>query len=405
MKPYQLLGAGMLTGLVVGFVVAWQIKPTAGNAESAADMPLRTRVERRPTTSNPLGKPAPSAVLQRWEELQNDDDGEGKREALLSALCKEEFPQLLAEISSKARFSGLDDPSQLHDFFKAWHSKAPDAALVWLRTLPKVQDRQRLMLEIVDEVAESNLEDALAMLRQNVHAEGYISITNMVLEKAAAQGAEKLMEVCKLGIGAVERPVFSSWQVSFPEGFDFKRVLDDLAATKAEFGEGERFGAVPTNLLSEWGNRDFQAALAWLKEGKDVPDNGCSDLIAAVPPAQAGALLALTFDPTAPESNRYKDVAFALYRITSSEILDAFLQAAPGERATHIGGLFDEPSCIGEFQALLLERMSAELRAEALSRNFKNGVDPQTKSALTRLLVGLGHSEVEIQTLLPERKD
>lgn len=406
MKPFHYVVIGILAGAVGGFILAWQLKPADGNPESAAATPLRTKVERRPTILHPSGKPVPSAFSRQWEEADQTDDTEEKRKALLAALDSDEFPQLLAEISGKSGFNGLDfvEIEQLHELFKAWHAKAPEAALEWLRALPKAEDRQQLLCEIVDEAAEIDLEGALALLRQNARDDGYISIPNSVLEKAAGQGASKLLEVCKLGIGANERPVFSSWSVSYPEDFDFKRVLDDLAATQAAFREGERFGAVPSNLLSEWGKRDFQAALAWIKERKTVPENGFSDLVAAVAPAEAGVLLASTFDPAAPEGERYKDVGFTLYRTPSPEILEAFLQAAPGERSMHLDSLFDLPSSLGELQALLLERMSTEQRAEALRRRFKNGTDPEIRSSLSRLLRGLGHSEEEIHSLLPARQ-
>lgn len=67
-----------------------------------------------------------------------------RREALLAGLGPAEFPALLAEMDDMAGLSGLDNPgeNQLRLLFKAWHAKAPDAALTWLNALPKSEDRR-----------------------------------------------------------------------------------------------------------------------------------------------------------------------------------------------------------------------------------------------------------------------
>lgn len=407
MKPLHYAGAGVFAGSLAGFVIAWQVKPTAGNSSSDPASPLQTRVERRSAGARPMGRLAPSEFSQHWQETSEEEDSEAKHEALLAGLGPAEFPALLAEIDDKAGLSGLDNPgdNQLRELFKAWHAIAPEAALAWLRALPKPEDRHRLLWEIVDEVAETDLDGAVSMLRQyGTDDEGLIAIIpDKLLEKALEQGEDKLLEVCKLGLRrGGDWP--SSCQMSYPERFDFRRVLDGLASAQAEIGEQGRFANVPSNLIREWAKRDFQDAWAWLQENKTVPANGKSDLIGAVPPADAGALLGSVFDPAAPEDKRYEEVNRELYRKPSPEMLEAFLQAAPGERAAHLGGLFDElrGGNLGEIHALLLERMSPEQRAQALRRNFKNGVDPQTRSSLARLLLGLGHREEEIQSLLPE---
>lgn len=318
-----------------------------------------------------------------------------------------EFPDLLAEMDDKAGLSGLDNPgdNQLRQLFNAWDAKAPEAALAWLRALPKPEDRHRLLWDIVDKIAESNLDGAVSILRQyGTDDEGFIVIIpDKLLEKAVDQGEDKLLEVCKLGLKrGGDWP--SSCQMSYPEDFDFRRVLDGLAAAQAEMGEQARFAIVPSNLISEWAKRDFQGAWAWSRQGKPVPHNYTSDLIEVIAPADVGVLLASVFDPAAPEDKRYQEVNSEFYRKPSPEVLEAFLEAAPGERAVHLGGLFDDlrGGNLGEIHALLLERMSPEQRAEALRRNFKNGMDSQTRSSLARLLRGLGHGDKEIHLLLPD---
>ena len=290
MKPFHRLVIGILAGAAGGFIMAWQLKPAVGNPESAADIPLRTRMERRPTTTHPLGKPAPSAFSLRWEELEDDEDGEQKREGLLAALSADDFPQLLAEISGKAGLTGLgyEENEQLEEVFKVWHAKAPEAALGWLRSLPKAEDREGLLHAIVEEAAETDLDAALAILSQNGRdKDGRISVPDKVLEKAANLGAEKLLEVCKLGLGRSRDGTYDRELGRYPTDFDFKLVLDGLAAAAVELGEDGSFARVPGNLLSEWAKRDLQAAWAWSREGKTVSGNEMSSLIAVTSPAAA----------------------------------------------------------------------------------------------------------------------
>lgn len=181
-------------------------------------------------------------------------------------------------------------------------------------------------------------------------------------------------------------------------------MLDGLAAAQAGIGEQARFANLPGNLISEWAKRDFRSAWARSLEGKSVPDNDTSDLIDATPPADAGVFFAAVFDPSAPEDKRYDEVIRQFYLKPSPEMLEALLEAAPGEREAHLRGLFDDlrRSNLGEIHGLLLERMSPDQTVEALRRNFTNGMDSHTRSLLARLLRGLGHGDEEIHLLLPE---
>ena len=236
MKPLHYAGAGVFAGALAGVIIAWQVKPTVGNASSHVASTLQTRVEWRSASTRPTGRFTPSQFSRSWQETDDDEDSEKKREALLAGLGPAEFPALLAEMDDKAGLSGLDNPgdNQLRQLFKAWHAKAPEAALAWLRALPKPEDRHRLLWDIVDEIAESNLDGAVSILRQyGTDDEGFIVIIpDKLLEKAVKQGEDKLLEVCKLGLKrGGDWP--SSCQMSYPEGFDFRRVLDGLAAAQA----------------------------------------------------------------------------------------------------------------------------------------------------------------------------
>jgi hypothetical protein len=246
------------------------------------------------------------------------------------------------------------------------------------------------------------------MLRQyGRDEEGNISIPTELLENAAAKGADKLLEVCKWAGQRNGDEIFVPDIDAYPSDFDFKLVLDGLAAAGAEFGKDGGFSNLPGNLLSEWAKRDFQAAWAWSQEGKAVPGNEVSSLIAVTSPADAGALLGSAFDPAAAD---YLDAQRALFDKPLPEMLDAFLQAAPGDRAAHLDGLFSlgwsGDVDFDEFRSLILERMSPEQRVEVLRHKTKESrVNSKVWTALARTLRALGHSEEEIQTLRPELRD
>lgn len=411
----------MILGGILGFSIAWQVKPAVMVATAEVAPPQRTRAGRQEGAygARPAaGKSAASAYSQRWQRPVVDsaalfafsrrwddtgqEDSGGRKEALCATLGPNEFPPLIAGICANAGLSGLDGHryDQLRALFKAWHAKAPETALAWWRTLPEDEFSQELFGKVAENLSESNLDGALAMLRQDSST----SIPRAVAQKAAMQGADKLLEVCTLK--ATRQDISQgSCQLVFPKDFDFKRVLNGLAAAQSGLGEGETFRSVPINLLRDWAKRDAQGASAWLKEGKKVVYNGIGEFIwgatEGVPPAAAGTTLAAVFDPTKPADRCYDDVRGAFRNHPSPEMLDAFLQAAPGDRAEHLAGLFDGSSD-NEMQALLLERMSPAQRIEVVRVRYK---DTQGAfSAQVRTLRALGHSEEDIREMLPGRR-
>ena len=269
---------------------------------------------------------------------------------------------------------------------------------------------------IVDGLVATDLDAALALLRQQgSYVCGHVTIPDILLEKAPAHGADTLMEICRLGLNPGSCTV--GMPLTYPDGFDFKRVLDGLAEAKAAFGEDAGFSLLPTNLVAKWAELDPPAAWAWLQQGEIIVFNGTKEFFEAYASTEAGTakdvgvLLASTFEPAADPDRCYDNVWAALGARPSPEMLESFLEAAPGERATLLDGLFDHAwSWLGgkpeqvHVCALLLDRMTPSQRLETLRRNGIYLPDEEQQRALIPVLRRLGHSEEEIQTLWPMLK-
>jgi len=395
-----------------GFALAWLVKPapTVGRVETA---PPRTREDG--SDRPPLATKPAAAALQR---LQEEGYTREKREAVLASLSPAEIPAMLAEVKERGGLYQLnyEDKELFDELVRAWYAKAPETALAWLHNLPKPDDQDRVLGAIVDGLVATDLDAALALLRQQgSYVCGHVTIPDILLEKAPAHGADTLMEICRLGLNPGSCTV--GMPLTYPDGFDFKRVLDGLAEAKAAFGEDAGFSLLPTNLVAKWAELDPPAAWAWLQQGEIIVFNGTKEFFEAYASTEAGTakdvgvLLASTFEPAADPDRCYDNVWAALGARPSPEMLESFLEAAPGERATLLDGLFDHAwSWLGgkpeqvHVCALLLDRMTPSQRLETLRRNGIYLPDEEQQRALIPVLRRLGHSEEEIQTLWPMLK-
>ena len=395
-----------------GFALAWLVKPapTVGRVESAPPQTREDRSDRPPLATKPA-----AAALQR---LQAAGYNREEREAVLASLSPEEFPALLAEFKECVGIYELnyEEKDLFDELVKAWYAKAPETALAWLHNLPKPDDQERALGAIVDGLVATDLDAALALLRQQgSYVCGHVTIPDILLEKAPAHGANTLMEICRLGLNPGSCTVGLS--LTYPDDFDFKRVLDGLAEAKAAFGKDAGFSLLPTNLVGEWTQRDPQAAWAWLQQGEIIVFNGTKEFFEAYASTEVGTakdlgvMLASTFEPTADPDRCYDNVWAALGARPSPELLESFLQAAPGERATILDGLFDHSwSWLGKdieqvhVWALLLDTMTPAQRLETLRRNDVYLLTEEQQRPFIPVLRRLGHSEEEIHTLWPSRK-
>lgn len=391
---------------LAGFGIAWWLKPNATSANTAATppRPAKTRIER--PARHATAKPATDAFFQRVKEVEGVED---KHRAIIDEVTAEQIPELLAELQSRTgmRIPDYSNWKLIEELVMAWHAKAPDDAVAWVAALKNKHDRKELLEKIATLMAATDLDAALRLMNQHPTPWG----VSFLMETAVSQGEDQLVKVCKQTIGSTAP---TPKRLSYPADFGFQRTLEGLAAAQAAAGENGQNGVVPGNLLREWAERDSHAAWAWLQQGKKVTFNGTLEFLQGYAtvgkPDEVGSLLASIFDPTSIPDDRYMTTLRVLNG-ESPEMLDSFLQAAPGDRTAHLNGLLDqstpysEGSNIHKIRAMILERMDPAMRVQALRRNYsERGADGETRHELVPTLMKLGHSEEEIQSLLSPRK-
>jgi hypothetical protein len=395
---------------LAGFTIAWLAKPVTAQV-TAEPIPAPRMREERP--AHATQRPASAKLAEFFQRMQEAGNDATNCKAVIAGLTVAEISKVLAEFQAHAGLFGLSSPDrfQLLELVKTWHSKAPEAALAWVQALPKPEDRKRLIREIAAGVAETDLDAALALLREQGSDEKWgVALPSELLQKAAAQGADKLVEVCQLGLS--RGPCSgATTSVVYPDGFDFQRALDGLTEAKVAYGKDASYDSLPANLVEEWAKRAPQAAWDWLQQGKTLDFASKNDFFRGyamvATPAEVGRFLVSRFDPAAEEYQRYDDVLFTI--IGQPELLEGFLQAAPGERSAHLQGLLTRALALSggyvdQGRALLLGRMTPEERVEVLRRNDGRGISDEKRDELTPVLRQLGHSEEEIRTLLHPRE-
>jgi hypothetical protein len=407
-----ILPIAISVAFLAGFAIAWLAKPVTAQVAAESIPAPRMRVER---PAHDTHRPTSAKPAEFFQRMQEAGSNKSKLNAVLAAVTPAEIPGLLADFQARAGVSGLrgEEMIQFQELVKTWYTTTPAAALAWLHGLPKPRDREQLLEQIAVGLAETDLDGALALLRQERSSEQVgVSIPSELIEKAVTQGEAKLVEVCRLGLG-LGRGGDKGTHLIFPGDFDFKRVFDGLAEGLAAFGKDGGYDNLPTNLIGEWTKRDPQAAWEWLQQGKayKVPakfegrfDEFFESYAQTAPPEEAGLFLGTVFA----SDKDFNNPMCALTAQPSLELLDAFLQAAPGERSERLQRLFKwsigwrRGWDHGKVRFLLLERMTPEQRLEAL-RSYR---EPSTKQEqeLIPVLRRLGHSEEEIRTLLPPRE-
>ena len=355
--------------------------------------------------------------------MQRAGDDQEQRDALFGPIQQQEIPRLLEKLKGRAGFHGLEyeDRAALRGLLTTWYVKSPAAALAWLEGVEKNNERNELVGGIAEDLAKTDLEAAMNLLRmQEPDNLGIGAFSSGLFTAALDKGVDELLELCRVGLYCGPWRGISSQSVPYPEGFDFQRALDGLAEIKGGFGDDAKFMALPSNLIGEWTKRDPQAAWAWLQSGKSVDGSGKIEFFASyattAKPTEVAALLAADFRPDAPADERYKNIVWVLDDHPSSEMIDSILEAAPGDRAAILQGLLNahvaflfEPDNIDPNCKLILERMEPAERLAGLKRIISEGgfIDDKdtVMEGITRLLLPMGHSPEEIRSLFPSDKE
>ena len=402
---------------VVGGLVAWFAKPHGEAAPPAEENPVDRKVVRssgRAAEANDPVKVRQKAVAFLTQLADCRSDKEEIRK-LLDQLTAADIPALISELSASVGIEGLDytEQKQMKTLLVRWHELDPEAAFAWTMSLKTRKDRMIFANELVNAIAEKDYEGSLRLVERIRAKEKNSVIPYALFTKAAQQGPDTLLQLCKLSVE--EGGACSGQTVVYPPQFDFGRILDGLAEMKASLAANQNISNIPSNLLSEWAAREPEAAWAWLQQGKKVSFN--SDLAEffegygkVASPEQMGGFLASVFDPAKDSDRAYREIAEALMTHPTEESLNAFLDGAPSDRAVDLVRLIaatkywggDNPS---KLRCLAFRRMSHDQRVEVLTRLYgERGIDDYDRRPLTVELRGLGHDEAEIGRLLPPKK-
>ncbi len=395
----------LIPTFALGFGVAWWSKPDPPPVEvevarpkvtpraPGADSGLRETVITHETTLNALG------------DLRF---GSGFDEEL-EAIDPSEIPALLAALADRAGYYGLgyEDEEVLEQLLLRWYAADPDAALVWTLGVKTTGDRRQLLNQLVRHEAENDLDRAIDLARRYARDEdGDISLPDVLMEQAVDEGADKLLEVCRLGVSDADGT--RGIPVDYPSGFPFRDTLEAIADLAASLEDGQSLSMVPSNLLAEWARRDPEAAYAWLASGRKVPFNGeVGDFVEGYAEvatnAEVGAFAAGLFDPDERPARRYDTAFDILSEVPEGETLEGFLEglADPGAREQHLEGLFlRSQSAYGggydRAREQVLLAMAPEMRVRLMSQST---LTASKRRELVPLLRRLGHSEEEIAAM------
>ena len=407
--------AAIVVAFAAGFIVVWVMKPQAV-AHVGKPVPLVAGRPERNEGIPPGRAEAEQRAIEFLGRLQAVEYRNAERKALVEQLNAGEIPALLDELVGRAGILGLgySESGQLKELLLQWYAKAPDAAFAWVLSLKNEKDRRKHAEALIEAAGAKDYASAVSMIEEFKAAEnGRIEWPASLFENAAKGGADEFIRLCRMSI--YEGDTASGTQVDFPPSFDFRKVLDELAATEASLGERLRIGCLPSNLLTEWAARDPQAAWEWLQQGKALTFNSNLDgflkgYAPTATPEELGEFLAGVFDPSKNSARAHRDASTWLMINPSAATLDHFLSNVPADRPLDLAMLLEDTKTDGNDQAkrlrsLILQKMTPDQRVEAMKCLYgKYGVLDKVRQSLAPELQRLGHADAEVEQLLPRRK-
>jgi len=396
MKPNKTL---LIVALfVAGFSLAWMIR--RGEAPAAKQTEAET--------------PTGSVARKPDGTTRQDDDPRMKRlvrEYLAGRspdVAKLDYRKMIEEFFKNP--DGLDEIELLWKAEKLvadWYEADPNAALLWVLSQQNPRRTSFMLTSIVGRLSETDLDAALTLAKRYGADEGrHLEMPRQLKEKLGKTDAEEFLRVT----GSFTQYLgLSGGMAEFGDGFDFQRALDGLAEMKAGLEEGVNPAYVPTNLLSEWAKRDWDAAWDWALNTKDQADlSGLAKGAAATVPTQEYAGLA-AFIAAIPDREPERNAIQAwdvLSARASPALFSSFLDQAPGGRQENLSRILAASFNYGgdgydDAQEILISQMTPAERLAAFQSEPVRQVDPGRRQDYSDLLRRLGHNDGEIRRMLP----
>lgn len=398
---------------LAGLAVSWLAKRPTTVVEEMQPIE-RTSQQRSAQSKNAVTKA--SSRNARADELLKKFSvasyNKEKKSAVMAEMETSELLLLIEAISQKAGITGLDykDKEQLEDFLVEWSKRDSDAALAWADGIKNPRDRKALLGKVISHIAEKNWETGIELVLQYCrNEEGGWDIPYSISNKIVSTDADQMLRLTAQFVSS--KGGTSGYSGEFPPNYDFRKALDGLAAIKSSLKQSESFSVLPTNLMEEWAKIDPDAAWQWLGEDKNVTFNDVDDFLEAycetATNAQIIQILTQAGERSETPDQHFRSAWSVIAEKQNAELISQFLDAAPGNHQEKLnqffrvsnrsrGGYFDVSKNMFVSQMSPAERMSVfaqDLDYSEMDRKF-----------YTPILQRLGHSEAEIQRMLPTAK-
>jgi len=290
-----ILSLTLLTGVLAG----WLLKPgetartTPVHAEHAAPQKLQNKgtspgLERAkraevgpsapPLTEAEQPGPADERRQQVLHGIEMQMIGWGGFSDGDIELAPEDMKAYFEALEGRAGLYGLSerDLEIMAHFLPQWYQYAPGLAMEWIRGRSSQQESMKLLSTLITGLAPDHLGEALelAVLNdQEMSAAGTMQFRmGTSLYRAAIENdMDAFVRVARLNIStsnSTRHPGFD-----YPEGFDFSGALNGLADVTESLENNQVLLVAPGDLLSDWAQRDPQAAFDWLLQGRKVAEN------------------------------------------------------------------------------------------------------------------------------------
>lgn len=411
MKPRAIITYASV--FCAGFAAAWALKKNAPTAAESTQELAKTSQHRSRQTDRDAAKA--TTTKQRTEDLLKklDDAGPDKNKAgeIMSEMEKSELRALILMISEKAGFTGLasGDIEKLEVLVVEWSKSDLDAALNWAATLTTSNDRQQILRSILEDIGEKDLDRALEVAEKyrKDHSKA-IDLPHELGQKICSLNAEEMLK-------RVARVLYEKNTRGFGENFDanydYRKALDGIAALQSSLQSGQKISILPSNLIEQWAKHDPDAAWEWLSEGKQVPFNDMSDFFAGYSSVasqeELAQMLIKARDRYSDDEQFFRSTWNVMAETRSREAIEHFLQALPGTPEENMFLLFKASlSSTGEkydsTKGVLLGLMAPQQRVSSFANDGRNGYLPFEIDQYSPILKRLGHSDAEIQQMLPK---
>jgi hypothetical protein len=395
---------------VAGFSIAWIIAPLSQQPVTPSDgTHAGTRSVTKVSVRPDDGRATP-ATRKLLNKLLADAAANDTPEWELEKIPEADYPALLAELIKRVGDSKMtsDNRIMMNSLIWDWHDANPDAALKWVLELENPKVANRLLSTLIGKVAEKDLHEAIALAERHGAAQGrHLEMPNSLRKGLGTVDAVTFARA----FACFTNPSSPSWftRMDYAEGFDFRNTLDKLTEIQASLEKGTYLSVMPSDLLSEWAKRDWNAAWEWAASGEKSDMKDLADLVTraagtATTEQLAGYAVQAATLPNQTAEKNFSQAHEILAARPSPELITAFLSRMPGDRQQNLEGILAQSFGGSDTlrDMMLIQMTPAERIASFQSEAVRKSLNWINKDeSVAKRLRQLGHNDAEIARMLP----